>query len=954
MAVFRGNKRKKPSEETRIEPDTPDYLETQAPLLQADEPNYRGDFPGQTVGEEREQLDRHRSRASQEPADYYSPPKESDSAGERPSMLRRGLALRKQSRRQSEGKGASSALGRKVAIGLASLLMPTLIGLILFYLFLGAGGNLEHINRITNGIRFAGLHGEVRRRVNHISKVYTIGVLEDPARAARITRYHRTPLLTKVFTGGWDVNKAILSMNEHRIDIETKRFKVGSLNYFGHSVDTIDFKDGSDPIRVTRGNVDELYDRVNKRLPATTFREWLHKRATLRWLGKKTGMPFSRFRRIVKGLRSGSIISEVRVVRKAINGSIVKTRERLTRVHSGINGGAAQDAGEEISEAIEGGEVVDRRQARKLLKQRWREKFKNSWVRNFLRTARGLATIAEAITWSCIFKDINDQLENAFKLRIDSSMDSASTLLTTVNQMKAGEAHPQVIGDMVHRFEGFEQSAVYKGLVSDLPYEVEADFSQAFSNISVFGVPIKWVRSSANIFGKPAEILLQGINGFLRFVHFVLLRNPVVEVAMKIIRFFYPDAPEYEELEKLLPHIDCADILRTDVQIAITTIEIVVTVISLWKALVSGIAKGVAKVTGGKVALERPLKELVKKSLKQHGRAIAGKTALVGTGLALDIVIFNHVVPTIMENVSGVDTALLPGPDDIQFDPRASSRGLSDTAYAQGYDEDKYLGGDDDEIDAYYQGARNFATVDYGSHYLKEQQALLSGGSRRLASEETARTTAYMDAYKQSFAQKGLFNNLVALDNPFSVASSLAIGRPSSLRQAGAQTASFLTSLLSPRLFGNFFSSVGAQELSQDEIQQLLYPDQKWVVGFDQDELDGRNTGFGFIENTEWVWGNLPGLRDQYADCLTVDVSDFLYAQTFDGGNKEFYDAERCESPEAKRYKMAFLDCLNVEAVSLQGSGHSPFFSNACEEEFLPPANDKNGLANPLRYEDES
>ena len=931
MAVFRGNKRKKPSEETRIEPDTPDYLEAQAPLPQADDSNYRSDLPRQTVGEEREQLDRHRSRANQEPADYYSPPKESNSATKQPSLLRKSLGLRKQGKRQPGGKGASSALGRKVAIGLVSLLMPTLIGLVLFYLFLGAGGNLEHINRITNGIRFAGLHGEIRKRANHINKVYTLELLGEGKKARAIARQQRPSLAKKLFTGGWDANKARLNLVEHNIDIKYRRFQLGP-NFLQRTIDTVDYGDGKGHVPVkTQADVDRLHRTINSRLPSATFHEWLHTQATARWVAKRVNMPFSRFRGIISRLRAGDLTNTPRVVRTALTTSILNSRiaRRLVPFQSAISGGDINRQADVLSEEIKDGDIVDTKQARRRLRELHRSKFINNPIRNLLSKAGILAGITEFLTWSCMFDDLGDQIESAFRLRIGGAQESASTLLTLTNQMKSGEAHPQVIADFSKRFEGFDQSATYKTLVSDLPFNAEVDFSQAFSSAKVFGMSIEGMRTIASWLGGPARFTFWVLNGLIN-VHNLL---PLV----------------FQGLWPTIPNISCRDFLHPAAQLTIITLELIATFIPLGSLLKAGpVAVGKATMTAIKVGWGRLL----------------GQLALAAGGVGLEVFIFNHVVPIMMENISGVDTSLLPGPDDIDFSASSTSSSIFTPPVSAISNKDVLYVNRDIDVASFYQGAQNFATVDYGMHYLKEQRGLMSGASHRSAAEETRRTIAYMDAYQSQFAQKGLFNNLFALDNPFSIASTLSIKRPKSINAASSQLAGLLTGIFGHSLFGNLFSDAHAQPLNQEQLRELLYPGQRWVIGFDEAELDGERD-FDFLDNSQWVEENLDDLVEDFADCLVLDVGSFLYAQTYEKGSRkanalyppkcyedvEPYQDKYDRSEAVKRFKLYFQDCVLVESITLEGTGQSPFFSTACEH-LLPAPTQENGLANPIRYED--
>ena len=924
MAIFRGTDKKPDERAPTPQPDPADGSPApQVPLPRVEESDVGGRYPqpGRAAGEEQEQLDNYRHRASQEPADYYSPAGENSSPRFYGGQSGQRLAA-KFGPKKSGGGQASSALGRKVAIGLISFLLPTLMGMIIYFLFLAAGGNLEHINRVTNAARFAGLHGEIRRRANHINKVYTLEtVLNDGAGARAIARQQRTSLAKRLITGGWDADKARLTLLEHDIDIKYKRFQPGP-GFFRRTIATVDYGDGPVDVR-TQADVDRLHRTINRRLPSSTFPEWLHTQATARWVAKKSRQPFSRFRRTINRLRAGDLANEPGVVRRAITTSILNSRaaRRLVSFESAIGGGDVNRQAEVLTEEIRDGEIVDTKQARERLRQLHNSKFKNHPIRNVLKKVGDFALITELLTWSCMFNDLGEQIEGAFRLRVSSSQESASTLLTFTNQMKAGEAHPQVVSDFAKRFGGFEKAATYKALVSDLPFEAEVDFSQAFSSTKVFGMSIAGIRSLAGTLGAPAGAVFALINSLIGGYNFL---NPF----------------------STIPTISCRDFLNPVVQIGLAVIELIAT-------LIPGI--GAAKASIGGAA---------KIALKTGWQRILGRVALGVGAVSLELFIFDHVVPIMMENISGVDTGLLPGPEDIKLTSSASVfNGWGGSVNALSNKDTLYLDRDVNEA-AFYQGAQNFATIDYGMHYLKEQRGLISGASRRSVAEETRRTVAYMDAYKSQFAQEGLFSNLFSLNNPFSIASTLAIKSPNHFGDASRQFAGVLTSLFGGRLFGGLFDSAQAQTLSQAELQQLLYPGQKWVTGFDQAELDGEN-GFDFLDNSQWVEENLDELRNDFADCLVIDVGSFLYSQTYEDGSDEAnkHYPPKCYRDVAelagkydrrdavKRFKIYLQDCVLIESILLEGTGHSPFFSDACEH-LLPDPTEENGLANPVIYED--
>ena len=435
------------------------------------------------------------------------------------------------------------------------------------------------------------------------------------------------------------------------------------------------------------------------------------------------------------------------------------------------------------------------------------------------------------MTYSCIFQEIESLIVEGFRARVGHSQDAAATVLTSASQIKSGEANLQVVADLSRRFEGFEQSAVYKGLVKSETAEAIRNsgnnFSVSFDNAEIFGRKVSTIKSIASKFAVLSEVFE-----------------------------WLPFLPE------------CNTILTPAYQITTTVLELGATVV-------------ISFFTGG-------VGYAVKQAAITAALAGAGRLVTHLTGLGIDELLFNHLIPKLAENASGVDFALSNG-----------------------------------------QGPRNFANVDYGAHYLKEQQALYEGGSLVQAEAEAARTASYMSELRTQFANKGLLNNLFALDNPFSLATTLAISGPDGRQGVGNQLASFLPGLLSFGPLRVVFSPAEAQA-TNSELADLLYPGQEYVIAFDGSEVNGLGD-FEFLENAEFIESNLSGFRDEYGACLVVDLADFLMLQAgiSNGGyDKDFED--KCNTAEARRYKMYYLDCITIEQVALTGAGSS-FFSTACQ-----------------------
>ena len=130
-------------------------------------------------------------------------------------------------------------------------------------------------------------------------------------------------------------------------------------------------------------------------------------------------------------------------------------------------------------------------------------------------------------------------------------------------------------------------------------------------------------------------------------------------------------------------------------------------------------------------------------------------------------------------------------------------------------------------------GARNYAAVDYGTHYIKEGEALNFGGAPISTTEALAQTESFLALQEERYRQQGLYSNLFDLNNPYSTAANLALtqtthggGHKKALALAGELFSSLGKTL-------DFSREAQAQTEAQKELKaQLLYPGQETVVGF--------------------------------------------------------------------------------------------------------------------------
>ena len=888
MAIFRGAPADKPRQ-----PEPPPEPESYQPeLVAAPRPT------GLEEARERALLDNHRQRADQEPANYYQPDEfeeRANNADRRPvlNFIRERTigAARKKADEKFVSPTAKRAL---VAIGM--FLMPTIIGLLLMLLAIQAGGQLEHINRITNNIRFAGLHGEIRARSFHVAAVANEEIAKGTAAGNNLNRFSRTSLIRRALTMGWSRSGALKSLTEagFELDIRTGWGARGYGEYLYGVHDTLgEFSGSRSP------NDPDFVDVAERRLrtEGRGFRNALHIRQTVRHLQEITRWPWARFRGLIRDLGQSRALTPA-AVRVAVNDNIIKTKKRLlarvNRPKSAIPGVEESVGG--VHDDIRTGALQDSASIKDSLRSRLKKRLGGirppTGVVGLFQSLGVGAAVAEFLTYSCIFSDTADQIKHGFRSRIADSQDAATTIITSTSQIKSGETNLQVVSDLSKRFEGFENSAVYHSLVANKPLqqaqEAGFNFSPNFDNTRMFGVPVGKITGVLEALGKPADLVT-----------------------------------------KIVPWLECHHILNQKFQLTVLAIEAALLLKAAAAAVLAapgGPAASTAAAAASAatdVAAAKAASLAVREASKRSVLKIAQKGVLVGVAIGFDYFVFDFLIPKITDNISGVEFTLITPETSTQQVSRSAPTlfgldlfgGLFGRASAQSAENEHLV-----------RGAQNFATVDYGMHYLKEQQGLLEGGSRRRVGDEVKLVTGRMDDHRSQFAKKGLFNNLFALDNPYSLASTLMIKSPGGLKEASQQVGSLLPNLLSLDLFGGLFGRASAQSISDEDLANLLYPGQTHVIGFSEDQIRGIG-GFDFMENSAFVEANLDRLRDAHAACLTVDVADFMLWQV---GIDNEYDPG-CDSEEAQRYKLYYNDCVNIDQAAAEDLGRSSLFSTACQ-----------------------
>ncbi len=320
-------------------------------------------------------------------------------------------------------------------------------------------------------------------------------------------------------------------------------------------------------------------------------------------------------------------------------------------------------------------------------------------------------------------------------------------------------------------------------------------------------------------------------------------------------------------------------ILTTEGQIAITGVELVGTLVG---SFFSG-----GGAAAGQSAARATLTTFLSSAIRT--KTLASTAASIG----FEYWFFNHFLPDAINNVSGLETVFGANP-----------------------------------------GEQNYASIDYGFHYLKEADCIANGCSRVPVEDFIASTESQLALQRQEYADGGIWDNIASTDNPYSIATQIAISTPTDVSEGIKTTASALGGILSPSSYGDLFglSSASAQSLDSS----LLLPGQTTSLGFNEDEINGTAEGFSHIENTEFVVNNLDNLREEFGECLSIDVVDYFLAEA--GVDPEDNYPSKCDTERGRRYKIYYQDCLAIEQVIATGENSSSFFNESCGD--LAPGQD--------------
>lgn len=778
-------------------------------------------------------------------------------------------------------KKMGSKINKKIALGLGLLLVPTMVGLVLFLIGLQLGFTLDHIERVSTGVRFGSLHALLSRRFNHIRREYVRTTQYQTTTSNQFTRYTKTTLGHRLL--GVTPDKIYRHLNQKGYKFKYSTLRGGSLATVGRKTLTeVEYPDGSKRqirnsedarlfIRDAAGSFDDL--EVSKfRAMRSSF-----------LLAKQIGIPFLRFRVIIDGLRDGSLKNLVRgspgeFVNQRIDEEMLGGKQRLARklprLGSGLEkfgaAGLVEDTRQNLAQSG---------QSEAGLTQSLREAF-DGRQRAFVIASAGSIAVS-VLTFACVIRELGVMIREASKMKIRGLQDNAATLVTVNSQVRAGDMSGEVLSDLNQRFSGFPSSATYQAATnadeagayvglegSDYSDEFGAD--QVFDGWAVSGLFHFSNLLSPSHFAQAAQkTITESLSGFWKKVFGQILKvvGAGVQLTVGYLEAQFKTA--------------CQLALNNAVQIGILAVEILATIVI---TILSGGLGGGAKVGAGQV---------IKTIMSSLGRSVV---VGVAGGIALDVLLFDYLLPNVVKNAAGADTAL-----------------LLDAGNAAN-------------------GARNYAGIDYGMHYLKEAEALNLGGSRIPVEEALTQTRAYLAWDRQQQAEKGWFNHVFALDNPYSLAARTAAqyNPQHNWRQQGY---TYLASLWSSLKSGlDPFQPVYAQS-DPSALARLMYPGQTTVISFDDRIMSGQVEELQHVNNTVYVEDNFEDLYEKYSQCLNLDAAEFLLTQNGASTNEygHPYYPEECDSFEAQRYKTYYQDCLLIDGLQRQGTNSSPMLSSACD-----------------------
>ena len=895
-------------------------------------------------------------------------------------------------------KLAKSTAGKKVALAASAFLAPIIIAMALLVLALHAGLQTEQVARAIVGVRFSRLYGQMSKRLAHVSDTFSLWEASPDTEVRSIYNRRRggnRGLIARAFgVTSVQLNRNLINKG---YDFKYEKRSLGTALRGYQRVTTVITPQGGEIDLSRSANRGQALNDLKAQYRDSGYSRYQARRA-VRDVAWQAGIKFSRWRQAMNSIRN-----KIRgpPVSKAIATDIITDKGRVRRGVLGWGGvkitGLFEVSEPELDNTAKGwanrlpewvggdgkratnfrNNVIKKLGAGDILKGKSR-----------LGLATSVARVASvgllASTLFCMAFEIVGMITQLAKLKIFQQMDTATEVLTTASQMKAGDMEHAVANNLDGRFDGFADSLTYQvlhdGVSSQSRTKVESTIkyvNQHFNIKKSFGATFKMLNWFTNTFtdwlkfainnsgpgqlaqlGERFHAALQSIPFFEEGFNF--LAGDVLGV-LTFGRFsldFNDMNPQHliDSLDTLIPEA-CSVWLQPETQIAF---GVVLGVFELALTFISG-----------------------------------GTWAAVSVGIRalIQTIVLAYAVGQVVEHTS-VDEALIASLGPIAV---GGATGINSAL-----------------SDEPGQGVENYLKVDYGALHLSDAQTMAEGG--HLIDRQTAITQdkTYIAQYRQNYINEGVWSNIASPHNPFSVIAKLQSWLPSSPTNIGPEQLRSTGSWVASAPAGWLIGSAQADLLTDYELAELLYPGQDRVVEFAENDVicggiggcqgggafdvtdpekyytitetnshgesldvNGGNNYFGAIEsvkrkvevlgfedyevagdhgfdfetNTTHVESMLyddagkivDSYWSDYSKCLGFGIDNFrLYQAGITTGSDYDYDSDHCRGPEARRYLIYYQDCNHITTLELTDTNSSPMVANNCDH--LLPADTAKGL----------
>ncbi|MCY4011031.1 MAG: hypothetical protein OXF30_03170 [Candidatus Saccharibacteria bacterium] len=971
-----------------------------------DEPEIEEEIEEEILySDELQQLNLQRSRFQDQPLTYSATENESDQesqdlqdlefpdqppSDDAPAFIneesedqKETSLIRRLRQRQQQPNQSSNRNRRKILLGIGSFLMPTLIGVLLLLLFSHVGGILEHVNRISTGLRFGHFHFSLSRRFNHLYHAYNRAHFNGKSLSGKDIPPNKRIVLTDRLFG--------TTPNQIFNHLTGADYDMGEFNRFRHSqwwtwgrktLSGVRSPDGR-PIPLNDiKDLNNFRDDINRNLyNGGRFDSYRAHRSAV-YIAKITGMPFVRFRLLIHDLKNGTLKNRIRgspgalktAVNQEINHNISEGKSRLRRLvgtdsalkKMGITDAELEAARQDYKTGATGEQIrsgiSEGRQAQL-----------NNFNTHVLRGASQVSLAIGISTVVCVLYELSQVIQKTFKTKINGMIDTAVTMDTVTSQIKAGEAESHVVADLSSRFNGFATSANYQvgilGRSASVYKDVEGvDYSNEYSvEAGPGGLSLKKILQYGQYF-NPAHGFqkLQGIfdnpdqyEGEISIDDANLFQNSDQDSFKSNVKQI-SDTDLTNELKNsgldnytyrsslagaAIPHFDTSSwrgVFKSFFSVVLFPFLKVFGAVAEWalkpvfnylgdvfEQLCNMLLNPVAQIVIAIVELGAMLFSLgIGVLAKTGGQLLIGQVVkniliaggTVGSGFVFDHFIFDKVMGSVVEEATGINTSLL------------------------------------NDINNSANGARNYALVDYGKHHLAQAEASGHGGVAIGVDEALRQTQISLALQRDYYAEQGIWSNIFALNNPYSTASSLLASHhyQGSFEEKAKTYIAGLTKNFQPgiNLFDQAYADNHSTPQEAEALASLLYPGQQRVIGFWPEMMDGSgilrdNIGTDIFDNAVYVEGieGVAGIEvesggldtNRYAQCINLDMADwYLYMQGAELEESDRYDFcfkndDATERIKILRYNLYYQDCLAINYIQLANTDTSPMFSNACD-----------------------